>query len=118
MKKAITAAVLSFGLIAHWGSARAYNGENCVTRKIARGDHCGSADSINVEITNRCDAPLYVKVCNQRPNRSWDCGVDFNLKPGRTNAGFWTCHSTGHYKWAACTDERECTFKDPRPSDE
>lgn len=94
------------------GSTWAADARHCVALHTKRGEHCGDPSSISVDVVNRCNQPVYVKVCNQRTNGQWDCGSDSNLAPGKRNTGFWSCKATGRYEWAACTGGyKECNFK-------
>ncbi len=118
MRARSCAPILAFGgcLFFAVANTHAYDGAACVEHEVLRGTHCGKGESADLLVTNNCRDPMYVKVCWERANHDWDCGVDSSLKPAKKN-GFWTCASTGRYKWAACTDEKECTFKDPKRGD-
>jgi len=54
---------------------------HCLSQNIKLGDNCGSSDSKRVEVTNNCDQNVYVKICLERINGTWDCGSDSSLKP-------------------------------------
>jgi len=95
-------------------SAFSADAEHCVSLDDRWGEKCGSSDSLQIKAKNRCSERVYVKICLERKNGKWSCGSDSTLDPGETNGGFFTCHSTGNYKWAACTGGySECGFKNP-----
>jgi hypothetical protein len=78
------------------------------------GSNCGSSDSLQMKVKNNCGRDIYVQMCIERKDGKWSCGVNSSLHPGQTDQGFWTCHSTGRYKWAACSGGREeCHFPNP-----
>lgn len=88
---------------------------HCVSLDSEWGDNCGSSDSLQINVKNRCSQRVYVKMCLERKDGKWSCGSDSTLDPGETNNGFWTCHATGDYKWSSCTGGyKECGFKDPK----
>jgi len=83
----------------------------CVSVDNLWGNSCGSSDSLQIKVENKCSQRVYVKMCLERKNGVWSCGSDSALDPGETNTGFYTCHATGNYKWSACTGGyNECGF--------
>ena len=93
----------------------AQDARRCVSLDAKRGTQCGSADSLQIKVKNRCSQKVYVKMCLEKKNGQWSCGSDSTLAPGKTNNGFWTCHATGDYQWSACTGGyKECGFKNPK----
>ncbi|MBZ0267900.1 hypothetical protein K8I85_07080 [bacterium] len=62
------------------------------------GEHCNSATSMRVEWKNVCSEPMDIKVALQKSDGSWYTGVFFRVMPGQIQ-GYWTCRSTGIYRW-------------------
>lgn len=92
----------------------AKNMDDCVSINKTWGDKCGSEKSVQVKVKNQCSENVYVKMCVERENGTWECGSDPRLEPGETNTGFYTCKATGNYKYATCTGGfKECGFPSP-----
>ena len=92
----------------------AKNTDDCVSIDKIWGEKCGSEKSLQVKVKNQCSENVYVKMCIERENGTWECGSDPKLYPGETNTGFYTCKATGEYKYATCTDGfKECGFPNP-----
>lgn len=97
------------------GNAPAADADHCVVLDDRWGERCGSTDSLQIRVTNQCSQRVYVKMCLQKKDGRWSCGSDSSMDPGDTNRGFYTCHATGNYRWAACTGGyKECGFKSPK----
>jgi hypothetical protein len=63
--------------------------------RARRGTHCGSEDSAEIRVRNRCNARVYVRLCLGRSDGSRDCG-EFGLNAGSEHTS-WTCHSNGRW---------------------
>lgn len=113
MKKSIgIISIMSFWLSA---SVLAADAQHCISLDDRWGKQCGSSDSLQIKVKNKCAQRVYVKMCLEKKNGKWSCGSDSTLDPGQTNTGFYTCHATSNYKWSACTGGyEECGFKSPK----
>ena len=63
--------------------------------QVTRGEFCGDASSVTVKGVNRCTQRIFLRLCFQRTNHTWDCGADL-VRPGDSSK-FWSCHDTGRY---------------------
>lgn len=75
----------------------------CVTVTSAtRGDHCASADSIEVRVRNDCAQPVDVEICYEARDGRCVCGNHSNVMPGtEADPPFWACGLTGRYRLSA-----------------
>ena len=111
MSKMLVAVLIGTVIAISSTSINAENTEHCISLEKVRGNSCGSPKSMDVRVTNKCPHPVYVKMCIQRTNGTWDCKSDSHLDARKTNTGFFTCHSTGKYEWSSCTGGySECGF--------
>jgi hypothetical protein len=85
-------------------SIYAGDAQHCAQLDYTRGEHCGSTSSFGITVTNTCNENIGVKVCIQRRNGKWNCGLDSKLRPNESNNGFWVCkaHTYPKYDYDAC----------------
>lgn len=63
------------------------------------GKACGSSNSLSIKYRNSCNQTIDIKVCLQRTNGAWDCGMSSDTRPNR-GSSYYICNSTGRYQWA------------------
>lgn len=66
----------------------------CIKVNKEWGESCGDPQSIDVVYKNTCSSSLDVYFCMQRLDGSWSCGLETNLRPGKSVTSF-MCQSTG-----------------------
>lgn len=95
-KKLLLAVFLSMQAL----SGLAQDATDCVDVYESRmGTNCGSANSLSIKYKNSCNQTIDMKVCLQRTNGSWDCGMYSRANPGQ-GSSYFICNSTGRYQWA------------------
>jgi hypothetical protein len=75
--------------------------DDCVqVYNVRRGESCGTNQSLDMKVRNRCLETIDAKFCIERLNGSWDCGMQLDMPSGAETSTF-TCKSTGRvWTWA------------------
>ncbi len=104
MKQGVVAALLLAG-VSLGSSAQPAQDNPVLEVGTSRGERCGKSSSFEVDLKNRSDQSIALRVCVERSDVSderkrWSCGLNSRLKPQQTMNSF-TCAGTGryHYWW-------------------
>lgn len=104
------AALIAFLAASAASVAHAESTLDCLEPRGLVGAACDSPASLRVELTNRCETPVFVNLCIQVDGPDWECWVEDALAPGAT----WTretCWATRRYEYTSCTGGLgECGF--------
>ena len=88
-------------LVAARESSAATDSTGCVEVIERRaGQSCGSPDSYEIAVRNRCEQAIDAKLCLEKPDHTWACEIASGVKSGATT-GIQACASTREtWLWA------------------